>query len=46
VFHAGYGSLFEQRAAQSGALVPNGFGERYLTVNRGLFFKASYLYRF
>jgi hypothetical protein len=46
VFHAGYGSLFEQRAAQSGALVTDGFGERYLTVNRGLFFKASYLYRF
>ena len=46
VFHAGYGSLYEKRAAQPGALVPADFGEHYLTVNRGLFFKASYLYRF
>ena len=46
VFHAGYGSLYEKRAVQPGALVPNDLGERYLTVNRGLFFKASYLHRF
>src|SRR5439155_5774078 len=45
VFHAGYGSLYEKRVAQPGALVPSRFGENYLTVNRGLFFKASYLYR-
>ena len=43
VFHAGYGSLFEKRAAPPGALDTSG---RYLTVNRGLFFKASYLRRF
>jgi len=46
VFHAGYGSLYEKQVAQPGTLVPNNFGERYLTVNRGLFFKASYLHRF
>lgn len=46
VFHAGYGSLYEKPAAQSGALIPNAFGDNYLTVSRGLFFKASYLHRF
>jgi hypothetical protein len=44
VFHAGYGSLYERRDFQSGQLVPNG-GD-YMTVSRGLFFKASYLHRF
>ena len=46
VFHAGYGSLYEQRALTPEAVGPNGFGNRYVTVNRGLFFKASYLHRF
>jgi hypothetical protein len=46
VFHAGYGSLYEKRVAQAGALVSDTFGGNYLTVNRGLFFKASYLHRF
>ena len=44
VFYAGYGSNFEERAFQDGQLVPN--SGSYLTVSRGLFFKASYLYRF
>ena len=46
VFHVGYGSLYEQRADANGFLVPVEEGERYLTVNRGLFLKASYLKRF
>jgi len=46
VFHAGYGSLYEKQVAQPGAVAPNDFGAGYLTVNRGLFFKASYLHRF
>ena len=46
VFHAGYGSLYQKQASGPGALVPNDFGDQYLTVNRGLFFKASYLHRF
>jgi hypothetical protein len=44
VFHAGYGSVYEQRDFEDGKLVPN-FGN-YLTVSRGLFIKASYLHRF
>lgn len=36
VFHAGYGSLYRKPED----------GNRYMTVNRGLFFKASYLHRF
>jgi len=44
VAHAGYGSIYEERQYLNGALVPNS-GD-YLTVSRGLFFKASYLYRF
>jgi hypothetical protein len=44
VFHAGYGSLYERRGFENGQLVPN--TGNYLTVSRGLFFKASYLYRF
>ena len=49
VFHAGYGSLYE-RGPQTG--VPNDpnspvrLEERYRAMNRGLFFKASYLHRF
>ena len=35
VFHAGYGSLFEKPGTAE-----------YFTTSRGLFFKASYLYRF
>jgi hypothetical protein len=46
VFHAGYGSLYEKQVAQPGTLVPTNFDGNYLTVNRGLFFKASYLHRF
>jgi len=46
VFHLGYGSLHERRADANGMLVAVEEGERYLTVNRGLFFKASYLKRF
>jgi hypothetical protein len=46
VFHVGYGSLYERRADANGMLVPVEDGERYLTVNRGLFLKASYLKRF
>jgi hypothetical protein len=40
VFHAGYGSLYEKDPPPPGA-VP-----RYMTIQRGLFFKASYLHRF
>ena len=46
VFYVGYGSLYERPAAQTGALVPNAFGNGYLTTTRGVFFKASYLHRF
>ena len=46
VFHAGYGSLYEKQTPQPGSLVPNTFGGGYMTVSRGLFFKASYLHRF
>jgi hypothetical protein len=46
VFHAGYGSLIEKNAAPPGSVAPADFGDRYLTVTRGLFFKASYLHRF
>ncbi len=46
VFHVGYGSLHEKRADANGLLVPVEEGDRYLTVNRGLFLKASYLKRF
>jgi hypothetical protein len=37
VFHAGYGSLYEKQTTVA---------NNYLTVSRGLFFKASYLHRF
>ena len=46
VFHAGYGSLYERQTQQPGTLVPNNFDAHYMTVSRGLFFKASYLHRF
>jgi hypothetical protein len=46
VFYAGYGSLYEKPAAQARQLVPNNFGNGYLTTNQGIFFKASYLHRF
>jgi hypothetical protein len=45
VFHAGYGSLYERPRALSAGIV-NPLGTEYLLVNRGLFFKASYLHRF
>ena len=44
VFHAGYGSLYEQRDFEDGR--PAADSGTYRTVSRGLFFKASYLYRF
>ncbi len=44
VFYAGYGALFERRAYRDAAWV-SGDGA-YLTTSRGLFVKASYLYRF
>jgi len=40
------GSLYEKRAEELRILGPNEPGGNYLTVNRGLFFKASYLHRF
>jgi hypothetical protein len=46
VLHAGYGSLYEKRDPEPDDPISNDFGNRYLTVSRGLFFKASYLYRF
>ena len=44
VVYAGYGSLYEKRAYQDFDWV-HGRGT-YLTTRRGLFLKASYLYRF
>jgi hypothetical protein len=44
VVYAGYGALMEQRDFIDGQWVPQRGG--YLTTQRGLFFKASYLYRF
>jgi hypothetical protein len=44
VVYAGYGSLYQKRAFQDPEWV-TGEGD-YLTTRRGLFFKASYLYRF
>jgi hypothetical protein len=44
VFYAGYGSLVEQRDYLNDQWV-TGAG-RYQTVRRGIFLKASYLYRF
>ncbi len=44
VVYAGYGSLYQKRAYQDPDWI-DGQGD-YLTTRRGLFFKASYLYRF
>ncbi|HVH26055.1 MAG TPA: DUF5916 domain-containing protein [Vicinamibacterales bacterium] len=44
VLHGGYGSLYEKRVFEAERLLPEG-GD-YLTVSRGLFFKASYRHRF
>lgn len=44
VVFAGYGSLYEQRVWDEDHWVPR--RGRYQTTRRGLFFKASYLYRF
>jgi hypothetical protein len=44
VAHAGYGSLFEHSAAFLNR--PPSAADRYLIVNRGLFLKTSYLWRF
>ena len=44
VVYAGYGSLYEKRDYQNDDWV-EGQGN-YLTTRRGLFLKASYLYRF
>lgn len=46
VFHAGYGSLYEKPLAGNGAPEFSPFGAGYTTLNRGLFFKASYVQRF
>ncbi len=44
VFYAGYGSLIEQRLYEDDRWI-TGRGD-YITTTRGLFLKASYLYRF
>jgi hypothetical protein len=44
VVYAGYGALLEQREFVDGQWVS--LRGNYLTTQRGLFFKASYLYRF
>jgi hypothetical protein len=44
VVYAGYGALIEQREFVDGRWVPQ--QGHYLTTQRGLFFKTSYLYRF
>jgi hypothetical protein len=49
VFHAGYGSLYERgpsEAFPNDATRPAHLEEKYRAMNRGLFFKASYLRRF
>ena len=45
VVHAGYGSLYEKGTDRIGT-PPDDGRAKYLAVNRGLFFKASYLRRF
>ncbi len=42
--YAGYGVLHERRGFEQGQFVPN--AGAYITTQRGLFLKASYLYRF
>ena len=44
VFFVGYGSLLERRAFEDGQWIP--LRGEYLTTRRGLFLKASYLFRF
>ena len=44
VFHAGYGSLYEKRPSGVDPFMEA--PTKYQAVNRGLFFKASYLRRF
>jgi hypothetical protein len=47
VFHAGYGSLYEKGLESvPGMNEPVRLDDRYRPINRGLFFKASYLRRF
>ena len=49
VFHAGYGSLYERGSSSTAPIdgsSPIRPDEPYRAVNRGLFFKASYLKRF
>ena len=50
VFHLGYGSLYEKGFGAPdlvpGAGVPDDAHDRFVLINRGLFFKASYLRRF
>ena len=47
VFHAGYGSLYERGPSDAGDPTrPDHLEEKYRAMNRGLFFKASYLKRF
>lgn len=45
VLHAGYGALYE-RWRGDGTVAPSELGRQYLNLNRGLFFKASYMHRF
>jgi len=42
VIQLGYGSLYEKTRWQDDAYVPD---DRFLEMKRGLFFKASYLWR-
>jgi hypothetical protein len=44
VLHLGYGSLYEKNGWEEGDWT--GVGRRYYEMNRGLFFKASYLWRY
>jgi hypothetical protein len=49
VFHAGYGSLYERGYSDGlpeDAVRPDHLKQKYRAMNRGLFFKASYLKRF
>lgn len=46
VFHAGYGSLYERRIGDGNAFVPVELGQKFVSVNRGVFVKASYVHRF
>jgi hypothetical protein len=47
VFHAGYGALYEKGFGSVEPVpTPSDPRSRYLMINRGLFLKASYLWRF